>query len=133
MAVTFAYETTGYVKRVIVDWVSDASGDAAGTSAKIEGTLIKAVTVPSSTAAPTDNYDIVITDDNGVNVLANCIDDLMNRHTTNTQEIYCLVSSLAATDPGGAVHPVVSNPLTITIDEAGNAKAGKLILYYRTV
>jgi len=132
--VTFTYDEghdgaglKGHIQKVTVDWTSDASGDADGTSRKIVGRLIKGVTDPGD--SPTDNYDIVITDEEGVNVLGNCFDDLVDRDTTNTEEVYFQVSNLAATDPAGGVHPVVCDTLTITVSNAGNAKSGQLILY----
>lgn len=131
-SMTFSYDESGHVRRVICDWVSDdATGAVSGTCKKIAGSLIKAVTVPSGTAAPTANYDIALTDPNTVDVLGRCIASLANRHTSNVEEVYCLVSSLAATDPGGVLHPTVCDPLTFAVTNAGNSKAGKIILYYR--
>src|SRR5436305_887919 len=76
---TFAYDNgagrTGYanVKQVVVAWTSDASGNASGTTDKIVGWLIKGVTVPAAGgSAPTNLYDLAVTDANGVDVLGNC-------------------------------------------------------------
>lgn len=52
------------------------------------------------------------------------MDDLQDRDTANTETVYFLVSNLATTDPGGAVHPVVCGRLTIAVSNAGNSKAG---------
>ena len=46
-------------------------------------------------------------------------------------EVYCLVSSAAATDPGGVLHPIVCDSLTFSVTNAGNSKEGKIIVYYR--
>ena len=128
---TFTYDKIGTIRKVLASWTSDdATGAVSGTTAKITGTLIKGVTDPGATA-PTDNYDIVITDEESVNVLGNCVDDLVDRDTANTEEVYFLVSNLAATDPAGNVHPVVCDALTIAVTNAGNSKTGQVILYYR--
>lgn len=130
-AMTFSYDELGAIGKIIVDWTSDdATGAVSGTTKKITGTLIKGVTDPGATA-PTADYDIAITDEEGVNVLGNCVDDLADRHTSTTEEVYFLVSNLAAIDPGGNIHPVVCDKLTVSVTNAGNSKEGQLILYYR--
>ena len=118
------------IRRVLIDWTSDASGDVVITTRKVVGTLIKAVTDPSATA-PTDDYDIVVTDAEGINVLTASQLNLTNRDTTNSEEAYFLVKDAAGTPLAQSVHPVVCDVLTITVAAAGNAKSGQLILYYR--
>jgi len=132
-SMTFTYDDGNDKKihKIIADWVSDdTDGTVEGTTKKITGTLIKAVTDPGATA-PTDNYDITITDEEGADVLGNCVDSLANRDTATTEEVYLLVSDSEATTPRGIVHPVVCDKLTIAIAAAGNSKEGQLILYYR--
>lgn len=117
------------VKKVIADWVSDdATGAVSGTTAKIAGTLIKGVTNPSGTAAPTDNYDIAITDAEALDVLAGSFDNLADRDTANTEEVYFGLTDGAAMLP---VFPVVCDALTVAVTNAGNSKAGRLVLYYK--
>ncbi len=49
----------GNVIVAIYDWTADASHNAEGvTDGAINGTLLRAVTVPDSTNVPSDNYDI---------------------------------------------------------------------------
>lgn len=130
-SMSFLYHEVGTIRKIVADWVSDdTTGAVTGTTKKISGELIKAVTDPGATA-PSDDYDVAITDEEGVNVLGNCVDNLADRDTANTEEVYFLVSNLAATDPGGNIHPVVCDKLTIAVTNAGNSKAGQLILYYR--
>jgi hypothetical protein len=119
------------VKKVIVDWVSDDSaGTASGTTAKIVGRLVKGVTDPSAGGtAPSDDYDITITDSEGVNVLANCSASLSNRDTANTEEVYFTLKDTAGTG-NIAAFPVVCDTLGVAVAAAGNSKAGQLILYY---
>lgn len=121
------------VKKVILDWTSDASsGAVSGTTRKIVGRLIKATTDPGSTA-PSDDYDITLTDEYGVNILTACQSDLTNRDTANSEETYFLVKDAAAGTPlAQSVHPVVCGPLTIAIASAGNSKLGQLVLYIAT-
>lgn len=132
-SMTFTYDDLGSIRKVIVDWLSDdASGAVSGTTAKITGTLIKGVTNPGATA-PTDNYDIAITDEEGADVLAGVIaaSTLANRDTTNTETVNFFLLNTDASPLSMAAFPVVCDKLTIAITAAGNAKAGRLILYYR--
>jgi hypothetical protein len=130
MALTFTYEReVGGIARVIAAWTSDGSGDASGTTAvRVCGRLVKATTDPGS-AAPTDNYDITITDDEGVNVLTACQSSLLNRDTANSEEVYFLVLDAAGTALAQSVHPVVCSALTFTVANAGASKTGQIILY----
>ena len=129
-AMTFTYEKFGPIKKVIVDWTSDdTTGAVTGTTAnKIIGKLIKAITDPGATA-PTDNYDIDVTDEEGANVLTPCQSTLANRDTTNTEQVYFLLLDAAGTPLAQSLHPVVADKLTIAVSNAGNSKNGQLILF----
>lgn len=137
MAVTFTYEEGDDheskrrgIRKVIASWTSDGSGDATGTTGKIVGTLVKGTTNP--TDGPTDNYDITLTDEDGVNILASCDDDLADRDTTNSEEVYFLVKDHAAGTPlAQSLHPVVCSKITVTVAAAGATKSGVLTLYLR--
>lgn len=137
MAIDFTYDDGadgagirhGY-RKVICTWTSDGSGDASGTTQKLVGTLVKATTNPGS-AAPTVNYDIAITDGDGIDVLAACDDDLADRDTTASEEVYFLVKDHAGSPLAQSAHPVVCGPLTVTISTAGDSKNGVLNLFLR--
>lgn len=123
----------GRIRKVIADWVSDDSaGTAAGTTRKIVGELIKVVTDPG-TAAPTDNWDVIITDEEGVDVCAACMNSaaLIARDTSNTEQTYLYLQESSGTPIGISAFPVVCDKLTISIANAGNSKTGQVILYYR--
>lgn len=118
------------IRKVIADWTSDdTTGAVSGTTEKIVGRLIRAVTDPGATA-PDDNYDIAITDEEGVDVLGACQSTLANRDTANSEQVYFLVLDAAGTPLAQSVHPVVCDKLTIAVTNAGNSKNGQLILYY---
>lgn len=138
MAMTLAYDEgydgvsnlPGKIRRITATWTSDGSGDATATTRKIVGYLLKGVTDPGATA-PTDNYDITLTDDASANILSNCFDDLADRDTANTETVHFNVSSGAATDPGGnGSFPAVCSTITIAVANAGDTKSGVLYLYY---
>jgi len=137
-SMTFTYDdgadggfTRTRVHRVIASWVSDdATGAVSGTTRKLAGRLVKAVTVPSGTAAPTDLYDIAMTDEQSVNVLAGVQSTLADRATATTQQVHFFVLDAAAGTPlAQSVHPIVCSTVTIAVTNAGNAKAGTIYLY----
>lgn len=131
---SFTYDELGSIRKIIADWTSDASdGTASGTTKKITGELIKIVTDPGS-PAPTDNYDVVLTDEKGVDLSVH-MDDvaiaaLIARDTANNEETYLPLEDTAGTGRVGAF-PVVCDKLTIAVANAGNSKAGQIILYVR--
>ena len=120
----------GAIRKVIIDWVSAADGSVTATTAKIVGTLIKAVTNPG-TAAPSANYDIAIADGESVDVLAACQSNLANRHTSTTEQVYFLVLDAAGTPLAQSVHPVVCDVLSVAVTNAGDSKEGRIVLFYR--
>lgn len=120
-------------RRVLIDFLTDdAAGTATITTDKICGELIKIQTDPGS-AAPTDNYDVTITDEEGINVVANCQNatSLGTRDTANSEETYLHLLNADMTPIGFALYPVVCGPLTIALANAGNAKTTQVILFYR--
>jgi len=124
----------GRIRKILIDFVTDDSaGTATVTTRKISGELIKIVTDPGS-PAPTANYDVVLTDDEGVDLSVH-MDDvaiaaLIARHTTTTEETYLPLEDTAGTGRIAA-WPVVCGPLTVALANAGNAKATQVIIYYR--
>lgn len=117
-------------RTITCSWLSDsATGAVTGTSRKICGRVVKAVTVPSGTVAPTDNYDIAITDEQSVDILGGCQSNVQNRDTANTEEVYFFLKDASGTPVTQAVSPVVQSKLTVAVTNAGNSKAGTLILY----
>ena len=106
--------TTRGMNVVRTTWLSDAAGDASETLPIISGNIRRIVTNPGA-AAPTDDYDVVVNDVDGVDVAA---DALADRDTANTEQVI--------PDPAIAVDGV----LTVVVSNAGNAKGGDVVLYY---
>lgn len=117
MAVTITEENMGHVKKVKFVWVSAADGTASGTTTQFyTGEIIRMVTIPGTVAlAPTDDYDITITDEDTTDVLMGAG---ANRDTANTEQV--LASSLGC---------VAYDKLTLNVAAAGNAKGGTAIIY----
>jgi len=114
--VTLAEETSGSIKKLKAAWTSTAGGVASATSSKIyTGELLFVITDPGATA-PTDDYDVVVNDDEGHDVLAGTG---ANRDTANTEYVT------------GSLGAVVNSTLGIRVTNAGDSKQGDLILFLR--
>jgi len=120
--VTITEETHGSLKKIAWAWTCDASGNVNGTGGQTagayNGALERLVTVPAAAgSAPTDNYDITILDEDGVDVLLGAGAD---RDTANTEQVQRTSLGVVANDK-----------LTLNIANAGNAKSGTVYLYLR--
>ena len=126
---TITYSSAGGMTRVVADWTADdTTGAVSGTTKQLVGELIKGQTDPDANA-PTADYDIVLTDTEGVNVLGLSHDDLVDRHTSNTEEVYFNLQPDTTTTV--AAYPVISDPITIAVTDAGNSNQGQLVLYLK--
>ncbi len=117
--VTVAERTHTSVKKITWAWTSTAGGAAdLITTGAYDGKIERLVTVPAAAgSAPTDDYDITVTDGDSVDVLHGAG---ANRDTANTEQV--LASSLGI---------VAGDKLTLNVTNAGNAKSGTVHLYLR--
>lgn len=123
----------GRIRKVLIDFLTDdTDGTATVTTRKVVGELVKIVTDPGS-AAPTDNWDVTITDSEGVDVTTACMNaaTLLARDTANTEETYLYLKEASATPIGIGAFPVVCDTLTVALANAGNSKTAQVILYFR--
>lgn len=114
-------ETTAFaVQKIVWAWTSGDGAEGgtvtSTTTASYTGKVIGLTTDPGATA-PTDNYDITITDSAGHDVLLGAGAD---RDTANTENV--AEASLGA---------VAGSRLTLNIAAAGDAKVGTVILWIR--
>lgn len=117
--VTTTEELLGNVKKVTFAWTAGTAGEAGTatgtTTYPYTGNLLKVVTVPGTVGdQPTDDYDITIKDEDGVDVANG---QLLNRDDTNTEWV---ISSLGA---------VVGDKLTFAVASAGAGKKGVCYAY----
>lgn len=117
--VTVSEETHGTVKKIVFSWISDASGDASGTSttSAYSGAISRLVTVPDGVAVPSLNYDVYVYDEDTTDVLMAAGE---NRSDTATEQV--LASSLGF---------VANDKLSLVVDAAGDSKKGTVYIYIR--
>ena len=105
---------------ITFSWLCTAGGAADLESTdKVVGKLSRVVTDPGA-AAPTADYDVTLTDEDGMDVMGG---ELADRHTTATEQAW-------ASD-GTNLHQYVyvDSKLTLNVAAAGNAKNGTVILH----
>ena len=118
---------TRSVKVLILSWTSDASGDVSGTTGSMSGEILKIVTDPDGTDAPTANYDVVLNDTHAVDVALGL---LANRHTSNNETVYPRQEITLAVN-SYAVPIFVDGTVEAVVSNAGNVKKGVISIYYR--
>ena len=117
--VTIVEEVCGGEKLIAWTWIGGTAETAltGGTTTKAyNGKLDFCVTVPAgSTEAPADNYDVLILDKNGVDVLA---DNGLDRATATAESI--LVGSLGA---------VANSELELSVTNSGSSGVASGVVY----
>jgi len=117
--VTITEERLSNTEKITFAWTSGTAGEAGTASGTTtytyNGAVLRIVTVPGlAPNVPTDDYDLTLTDEDGVDV---AVGQLANRDDTNTEMI--------ATGMGY----VVGDKLTLTVAAAGAAKTGTCYVY----
>jgi hypothetical protein len=120
--VTITEERIAPIHKVTFVWLSSAGGAADGTTTGYyNGEIVRVVQIPDAAATqPTDQYDVIVTDDDNADALVGLGANLSNAAT---------VQKVAADKLG----TVANAQLTLGVTNAGNAKGGKTILYIKVV
>lgn len=107
------------VKKIVMPWVSDASGDAVVQTTNIyDGKIIAVAIIPGAGAVqPTNEYDLTLTDSLGIDLLLGGGADASN----TTPAVINQFLTLAA----------AGEKLTLTVSNAGDTKEGTLVVYLR--
>ena len=123
-SVTKTEETFGVIKKISWAWTAHTDGKVAVATTNAEtdnfynGEIVRLVTVPDGTTAPSDNYTVLVYDDDDVDVLIAAANG--NRDTANTEQV--LASSLGV---------VANDKLTLYVEGAGSGGKGTVHLYVR--
>lgn len=115
-------EVFGIVKKVKFEWESEGAGGnaekaTATTKNVYNGEIIRFVTIPDGTAAPTASYDVEVTDEDETDVLMGSGAD---RSATAIEQVL-----------GSLLGCVANDRLSLSISNAGEKKKGTVILYIR--
>ena len=116
----------GNIERIEIRWTSNASG-AFTESIPLHGVILRVVTDPGS-PAPTDNYDVTLVDEFGLDLLAG---QGANRDTTNT-EAFCPGAPLNDGTTASVLPIGHLGNATVTIQNAGDSKAGTVVIFCKT-
>lgn len=112
-------KTWDTIKEIVWEWTSTAGGAAGDVTTKTwTGAIIDVIQVPSGGAAPSNLYDVVITDENGADVIGG-----------NGANIAVPGVTIKTTADG--LGSVCNSTLTLAVTNAGAAKSGTTILHIR--
>lgn len=120
-SITYTENVSQSVKLVVADWTSDASGDVTGntTTKYYDGQILYAAFVPDAAGTqPTDNYDVTVLDSNSLDLLNG-----LGANKSNAATVYV--------DQFDGLGAVANSQLTVTVDNAGDSKGGKVYLWIR--
>lgn len=111
-SVTITEKTWAPVKRIKFDWTAHTDGVVTGvaTTLAYTGKVVALTTDPDAGTAPTDNYDITITDSDGIDVLLGAG---ANRDTANVEQV-----------ASASLGIVVGSTLTFAASGAGSGGKG---------
>lgn len=125
-SITETISKTRTMRSIAWDWTCDASGNVSGIpSTHISGVIERAVFAPGAGGAqPTDAYDVTLLDDDGLDVLAGRGTNLSNATKSHSTP---LIGDGTTTDQKVAI----DGQLNLVVANAGNAKQGRVKLYYR--
>ena len=116
--VTVSENTVQSVKKITWSWTAAGGAADQATTAAFDGDLIGFATIPGTAGdQPDDNYDVTITDADGLDVL---LGQGANRDETNTE--YVARASIGA---------VSGSVLTVNVSNAGTTNKGTVILWLR--
>lgn len=110
------------------EWLSDASGNATLPSwLAVSGQIERVVFIPSSSVAPTSLYDVTLTDEDGVDVLAGQGANLSATLKSSVKPGIPLKDGTTTS----TVPTVVDGILTLNVSNAGDSKGGTVLVYVR--
>lgn len=116
------------VKFVRFDWTSASNVASDVTTSKISGDICKVQFIPgTSSNQPTDLYDVTVTDENGFDVLSGQGANLSN--SANSEVIPGVPLKDGTTTSVGLRS--IDDKLTLNVTNAGNAKTGSVVIFYR--
>jgi hypothetical protein len=127
--VTWTFTTSRTVNTMTADWTASSSGVVPSLDSEtVSGEILRAVFNPDSGAtAPTNNYDVTLTDADGIDILAG---QGANQSSGTVASIVPAETMLTGNTSGAAPF-AVNGPLTLAVANAGASNGGILRLYYR--
>jgi hypothetical protein len=110
---------------VSIAWTSDAAGSVSVDVPSQFGFIARVVTNPAAgTLAPADNYDVALNDQDGIDLFAR---NGADRDTASSEVFVPLIGDGATTSE----LVLMCGPSTLTVTDAGNAKAGVIRIYLK--
>lgn len=124
--------TSPPIAKIVIEWMSDdTDGSVTAVSGYGIGWIERVVTIPG-TPAPNAGYDVTFKDEYGVDLLAQSDANMLGRSASLPEQIMPFLMSSGGPPAIVGVYPVTHGPITVNVENAGNAKQGKIIIWART-
>lgn len=124
--VTETFYNLSPVKKLHLDWLSNASGAASLDTTPVNGLLVRAIIKhDAGGTAPSASYAIVCNDVDGQDVLRRASSGVVA--SVSSAIDYCPTIVDQSSTAAGPV--AVDGKLSLSVTSAGNANGGELILY----
>lgn len=115
------------IVRITIDWTSHTDGTVTQAFPKAYSGIIERVVFNPGATAPANLYDVTLTDDQGVDVLAGQGANLSDTATTHVKPGVPFKDGTTT-----SVAPVViDDTLTLNITNAGSGKTGTIVVYLK--
>jgi hypothetical protein len=126
-AVEYRNDGSDVVKHTF-NWLSNSNGTITlASGSEVSGAIQRVVFIPSAIAVPTDAYDVTLTDEHGIDVLAGQGANKSNVKTSTVIPGTPLKDGTTTT----TVPTVVDGILTLNVTNAGNSNAGQVVVYVK--
>lgn len=129
IAITYQEIIQDAIHKVTLDWLSAAGGTVSANLTKIlNGEIERVVFVPDSGGTqPTDQYDVLLKDDDGLDLLAGQGANLSNAAASHVKPgVPFKDGTTTSTAP-----IAVAGKLELDVSNAGAAKGGQVIVYLK--
>ena len=113
------------MRKLTLAWTSTSGGAATCDTTHVSGHIHRFCAIPSTSAIPTSNYDVVLNDSDGLDILMGLGANL--KATSNANIVPILTNGTA----GNSALVAVEGVLSLAVSSAGNVKSGQIILYYQ--
>ena len=111
------------LQRWTIAWTSNGDGNATITTTEITGTIERITFLPSAVSGdvPSDNYDVTLLDDDGV--------DVLRAKGANLSDTTVL--DVSVTDETAVLPFPTAGPLDLSVSAAGDTNSGTIRLFVR--
>lgn len=116
------------MKSINFEWTSTSGGAFTATIDGAYGWIERVTFAPVSSASPTNNYDVTLSDVDGIDVFGGLG---ANQSATTAATVLPLISAVIDSSTHTTKYALDGQQMTLSVTNAGNAKKGKIRVYVK--